>query len=56
MGKETDNIFLKHRENDSTDGMFLQYNDRIYACEEKYSLANCFRCVGKANCNNYRLR
>lgn len=28
--------------------------DRIYLCEE--GLINCFRCIGKENCNQYRAK
>lgn len=63
MGKETDGIFLKGNKNkftnnnsNSTDGIFLQHSDRVYAYEGEYYSISCFVCMGKDKCNNCRLK
>lgn len=55
----TDGIFLKGNNNNrynnnSTDGIFLQYNTKIYKCDE-YSI-KCNKCIGKDKCRNYRIK
>lgn len=54
MNKEnnTDDIFLQN--NNLNEGVFT--NNRIYACEDDMLTINCFICVGKDKCTNYRLK
>ena len=49
---ETDNMFLN---NSNNEGIFTTSN-RIYACEDDMLTINCFICVGKDKCTNYRLK
>ena len=55
MNKEnnTDDIFLQN--NNLNEGIFTTSN-RIYACEDVMLTINCFICVGKDKCTNYRLK
>lgn len=48
--KGTDNIFVS---NGQYDGYFTS-SERLYACKDPLISCNCFRCIGKANCRNYR--
>jgi hypothetical protein len=31
------------------------FGNKIYACEDTLMVVSCFVCVGKENCNNYRI-
>lgn len=31
------------------------FGNKIYACEDRVMPINCFICVGKENCTNYRI-
>lgn len=31
------------------------FGDKIYACEDTLGITSCFICVGKDNCQNYRI-